>query len=455
MTEYLMSLVARAGHWGYAVVFLVTAIECSAFLGVLVPGEMFVVFGGFLASRSVFDLDVFIMVAGAGAIVGDSLGYEMGRHLGRAWLLRFGRHVGIREEQLERADRFFVRHGGKAVFIGRFVGFLRAFAPFVAGSSRMPYTRFLFYNATGAFLWAAAFSTIGYLAGESWRAAEGWIGRASAILAGLIALVAVLAWLWRGAIRHEQGLRRAWKAFIRRPGIAAARERLEPWTPALQARLSPEGYLGLHLTIGLIVLVLACWWFGGIAEDIMSRDPLVFIDRSVALWLHGHATEGTTRAAQAITSLGSTRFLSGAGALIALIFIYRRMRYELLTLALTLGGGALLNLALKAAFQRPRPFFDHPLLTEHGYSFPSGHTMNAALLYGLLAVLIAKALPWRWGVLAVLAALGVIVLVGASRMYLGVHYLSDVMGAFAAALAWLALCVTGVETLRRYSRSGL
>jgi undecaprenyl-diphosphatase len=101
-------------------------------------------------------------------------------------------HGGV----LARVDALFARHGGKAVLIGRFVGFLRAMAPFVAGASRMPYRRFLLYNALGGVVWAAALVLLGYFLGESWSVAERWIGRVG-LMIGVIVVVATALWLHR------------------------------------------------------------------------------------------------------------------------------------------------------------------------------------------------------------------------------------------------------------------
>jgi undecaprenyl-diphosphatase len=123
----------------------------------------------------------------------------------------------------------------------------------------------------------------------------------------------------------------------------------------------------------------------------------------------------------------------------------------LLALVLVIPGGMAMDTLLKIAFHRSRPTFNDSIMIFSGYSFPSGHTMAATLLYGVLAVFAVIALKsWRWRVGTVISAIIVVLLVGFSRMYLGAHYLSDVLGAAAAGLAWLVLCLTAVDTLRRY-----
>lgn len=451
MLDYLTGLVSRLGHWGYLIVFLVVMLECQAFLGLFMPGESLVIVSGFLARQHLFDLDTLIVTVSVAAIVGDSIGYEFGRHLGRSWLLRYGARFGLGQRRVEHIERFFARHGGKGVFAAHFMHMGRALMPFLAGSSRMHYVRFLCYNAAGCILWASVFVLLGYFLGDSWHLAERWIGRASAIVGMVLALVIVLAWLWGWIVRHETEILERWQTLLIHPRVVRLRERFAPQVAFLQRRLSPQGYLGLHLTAGALVLIAACWLFGGISEDILTGDPLTIVDRDVATFLHERTTPWLTEAMLAISFLGSPAFLTIASAVVAIWLAWRRAWYRLITLMLVMPGGALLNLLLKYAFHRQRPFFENPLVTLSGYSFPSGHTMGSTLFYGLLAWFVALALRrWRWRVLVILGAFPVVILIGFSRIYLGAHYLSDVLGAMAAGVAWLALCITGVSTLRRY-----
>ena len=151
-------------------------LESAAFLGLVIPGESLVLVAGFLAAQGALDLDVLIVAVAVGAAIGDSIGYEMGRQMGRPALLRYGGRFGLNEARVQSADDFFARHGSKAVFLGRFVGFARALVPFLAGSSHMAYRTFLPYNVLGAVLWASAVALLGYFLGASWQTAERWIG---------------------------------------------------------------------------------------------------------------------------------------------------------------------------------------------------------------------------------------------------------------------------------------
>lgn len=197
LLQYLLDLVVRLGDWSYLIIFAAAALECAAFAGLLVPGESLVLASGFFAHRGILQLDAVIAAAGMGAIAGDNIGYYLGRHLGRDWLLRKGSRFGIRKKRLNQAEGFFRRHGPKAVFFGRFIGFARALVPFIAGASGMPYRKFVLYDGLGAILWTVGFVILGYVLGASWRVAEQWISRTGLLLGALLLIALLVLWVRR------------------------------------------------------------------------------------------------------------------------------------------------------------------------------------------------------------------------------------------------------------------
>jgi membrane-associated phospholipid phosphatase len=218
----------------------------------------------------------------------------------------------------------------------------------------------------------------------------------------------------------------------------------------LAARLSPEGELGLHLTVGLALILCAAWLFGEIAEDVVEGDTITLVDAQLAHWFHARATPGFTRAMLFVTHWNGITGSSIMAALLALWFWRRRAHYWLIVCLIAVPGGMLLNVALKHVFRRARPSFDDPLLSLLTYSFPSGHTAAATVFYGLLACYLVRRLHgWGARALVMACAAAMIMLVALSRMYLGVHYLSDVLAATAEGAAWLATCITAVSTLHR------
>jgi len=216
----------------------------------------------------------------------------------------------------------------------------------------------------------------------------------------------------------------------------------------LQDRFSPEGHLGLHLTVGLLVIVLFGWCFSEIAEMLGPGVPL--IDQQLTGWFYQKNQPGLTRAALALTSLGSVGFLFAASFGVALILGLWRAWDRLLAFCLTMLGGSLLNIALKHFFHRQRPVLEDPLVTLTSFGFPSGHTMGATLFYGVIALIAARSIKsWRWRMLAFAVAFVVVALIGLTRIYLGAHYLTDVLAAVAAGAVWLAFAWTTIETFRK------
>jgi membrane-associated phospholipid phosphatase len=216
------------------------------------------------------------------------------------------------------------------------------------------------------------------------------------------------------------------------------------------ARLSPDGQFGWHLTAGVALMLLAAWVFAGIAEDVVTNDSITVLDVHLAHWFHAHATPGFTRAMLLVTHMHSVPGIAVLTLPLA-VWMYRKGAHDwLLALAVAVPGGMLLNVLMKYTFQRSRPRFDEPLLQLSTYSFPSGHTAAATLLYGLLACYLFRQVhSWGGRIAIAVAACAMVALVGLSRMYLGVHYLSDVLAAVAEGCAWLAICITAVSTLRR------
>ena len=217
------------------------------------------------------------------------------------------------------------------------------------------------------------------------------------------------------------------------------------------ARFARGEYLGLHLTIGLLICLAALWLFAGITEDVVHHDPLTRFDFAVLDWLHAHASPTGLAIARAISAVGSPAAIAVLGLGVAVVLAVRRQGLFLEAWVLAFLGGGLLNQALKRAIQRPRP--EHSsILSYQSWSFPSGHAMESLIAFGMLAyallVLVPATRPYR--ALVVLCAATLILAIGFTRLYLGVHYFSDVVGGYAAGAIWLSACISGLEITRRW-----
>ncbi|MDQ1486683.1 MAG: rane-associated protein [Actinomycetota bacterium] len=192
MKSIVDSILHLAPIWVYLLVALLVFAEDALFVGFVIPGETAAVIGGVVASQGRVNLGMVIAIVIGAAIIGDTVGYEVGRHVGPR-ILRV-RILDKRRKRLDEAQDFLRRRGGIAVFLGRFVAFFRAVMPALAGTSRMPYRRFLAFNAAGGIVWGAGFVLLGYLAGNSYGVVQKYVGRGSAIFVALIAIGALVAW---------------------------------------------------------------------------------------------------------------------------------------------------------------------------------------------------------------------------------------------------------------------
>lgn len=218
----------------------------------------------------------------------------------------------------------------------------------------------------------------------------------------------------------------------------------------VQARLSRDGVYGLHFTLGSAFFVAAAWLFGGIAEDLIMGDPLILVDALISQWFQSHATPSLAGIMYFASALASPAAVSVLCALMGCVLLWMRHWYWLIGLVSAVAGGMILNLMLKQLFDRARPGWADPLLALTDPGFPSGHTMMATIIYGFLAAyFILGVASWRWRCVIAASTILLVLLVALSRMYLGAHYLSDVLAAMAAGCAWIALCLTATETMRR------
>jgi undecaprenyl-diphosphatase len=410
--------------YGYVFLFLLVGIES---FGIPLPGETALVVAAALAAQGRLNIWLVIASAAAGAILGDNAGYWLGRKGGIALVTRYGKKVGLTEAKLAQVHAFFERHGAKTVFIGRFVALLRSWAAALAGVARMSYGVFTLYNAIGGVTWAALLGALGvsvYLGGRWFRQNGDRIG-------------ALVSARWRELASSP-----------RFTGIRARHQRL--WS-FVAARFASGEYLGLHLTLGFAVSVGALWVFGGVTEDVIHHDPLTAVDVQAAAWLRAHASPVGDRISVIVTTLGSPVLLAAIAIIVALVLVRRRWWIVLTGWIAAFTGGGALDWALKHVIHRPRPTGATTFLYGASFSFPSGHAMGSLIGYGMLAYLLIAYWPWarRHSVAVTVFTFLLILAIGLSRLYLGVHFLSDVIGGYAAGAVWLTACITGIEIALR------
>jgi undecaprenyl-diphosphatase len=206
-------------------------------------------------------------------------------------------------------------------------------------------------------------------------------------------------------------------------------------------------YLGLHLAVGFLVSVCALLLFGLITEDVVHHEPLTAVDLAFNAWTRSHATPLGDRVAIAISFVGGPECMTFIAVAVALVLVYRREWIVLSGWSAAFAVGSVLDWLLKRIIRRPRPVGADRFLHGDSFSFPSGHAMGSLIGFAMLAYVLVRFWPpaRRHPVLVMSVAAVLFLLVGWSRLYLGVHYLSDVVAGFAAGTLWVTACMAAIE----------
>jgi undecaprenyl-diphosphatase len=232
-------------------------------------------------------------------------------------------------------------------------------------------------------------------------------------------------------------------ATLTAPRIQAVPDRWRRLRRFVRRRLDRKSELGLRLTINAVLFGLAVWAFAGLLEEVLDKATLVQWDVAANEWLHAHATATGLAIFHAITVVGSPGVWV-VTALFAFWLLCRREHFLLLAWIASNVGGGLLQLLLKTTVHRDRPQYAARYLHGQSYSFPSGHTMSATICWSLMVVCAGLSLGWhgRRRAMLYVASTTLVLAIGFSRLYLGVHYPSDVAGGLIAGMAWVVVCTT-------------
>lgn len=453
LESIIEDLGTRLGKWTYLLVGAMTFLETGAFLSFVAPGEFTILFGGLVAGQGKISVIVLIGIVWVCAVLGDTTSFYIGRRLGRDFLIRHGERVKITEERLVQVERFYDRHGGVTVFIGRFVGLLRALGPFIAGASKMPYRRFLPYDILGGGLWGTALVLLGYIFWRSFDRLKTLVGQGFLVLGTLIALVVGVVVAVRFLrVAENRDKARAWldeqeakpvaRPFVR-GGRRVYRGVLRPLGTRAQGplrflyeRVTPGG-LGLELTTLLAVAAVGSFAFFGLGSLVSGEDPgtldMRFLSRAQNLY-----DRTGVDVAKLLTALGSLA-VTGAVTLVASVWLAVLRRFAL---AIALVAGLVITYAGvhlgKAAVARPRPV--EALIDAAGSSYPSGHAAYS-VVYVAVAAAILQAVPGLVRrTLLITVAIVLAALIGLTRVYLRAHFLTDVLGGWGLGAMSFSLC---------------
>jgi len=436
-----------ADPWGYVLVFMLGLAEGAALLGLVLPGETAMILGGVLVSQGRATLGGMLVAGCVGSALGDSIGYWIGRRGGRRLRAgRLGRKVG--EHRWKQAEAFVRNNGRKAVFLGRFLGFLRTLVPPLAGSADMPYREFVMFNAPAAVLWAAGFVLLGVAAGGSWEKVSEWSGRASLILLALVVVAVALFVAARWVRRRVNVVRARAVAFAHSPTAVRLQERFRPQLDFITRRLDPAARFGLFATIGAVSALVSGAVLGAIADGLSEGDDITRMDAIVVGFLQERRApqlDGFMRLvadAGDPVSIGIVTLVVMAAAAVFL----RRPGWLLLAVAVV-GGGLFLGDATRYLLER----FGVALARGDALqaAFPSSELTAGASAAYAITYLAAVARSWSSAVVVAAAALFALFVVSLALVYLGRETPSAILVGFWLGLLWGAVGVSSsLEVLR-------
>lgn len=425
----LFDWIAAHQTWAGIAVFLIAFTESLAIVGLFIPGAALMLAVGALIGTGTLEFWPTFWWAVAGAVAGDGISYWLGRYykqeLRGIW--PFSRYPAL----IDQGERFIGKHGGKSVLFGRFFGPIRAIVPACAGVMGMSPNRFLFANVGSALVWAPAFLLPGMLFGASLNLAAEVASRLALLMVGGIALIWFSLWLSR----------RLYRALA--PHAAQAAVRLEQWGrghPHLgrltATLLDPQQPESRGLAIMALLLITLAWLTLKLFEQFSMTPPLARLDHSTYQLLQGLRTPWGDQVMVVVSQLGDGVVQGVLAAAVTLWLLWRRSWLAAGHWLAAALFAAVAAWSLKQGLQLPRP----QALYEGAMSFgfPSAHTLLATCLYGFLSVLIARELPRQWRWLCYGGAWLIILAIAFSRLYLGAHWLSDVLGALLLGSLWIS-----------------
>jgi len=450
----VLEIVSWLGQVPPAVVYLVAAAlifaETGLLIGLVLPGEVTLIFVGFLASLGTINPVVAASLLIAAGLAGDALGFREGRRLGPVLQgSRLGVWVG--PARWERAESLLNHHRGRAVFLGRYVAFVRTLMPRLCAMAEMPYRRFLPWDVLGVSTQVIASVAVGYLAGDSYQFAAELLGRATGASLLLVLVIIGLVAFGRYLGKHPDPVT-AFGDRLRRWGPLRVLDEAYDWAfRALTARVGVGGAVAVSIVLGVVLLLGAGVLLTMLINLVVSSSGIPLVDPLVADWFAAQRSPGTVHAAAVTLAVLRGSFLVVAAGIVGLVLNRRpaRWRADLLGVLGTVGAFLpLLILAAATEFIRPERH-DAPDTPGGQDVFANQLTVVTASV-GLVAWLLSRSSP-RWGVRVAswVTAVGVVLVVASARLYLGWNWPSEVVASILLGALWVLVFAVAWRTRDR------
>jgi len=459
LINHILPSIEHVSAGGYWIAFFAALLETTFGIGLILPGSTIILFLGALSARGYLDIGDLIWFSVLGAIIGDNVNYYLGRKYGTKWLEKG--FWFLKSNHIKKARYFMDIHGAKSVFLGRFIPSVKEVVPFIAGSLKMNKRTFMLWNVLGAVGWGFEWVLAGYIFAQSLNLAELWLSRAGLFFAFLVILIGILYFFkWLIIKKGKQFLIIAislWQsikeAVINNKHVVLWMQKHPRSISFLQAQLDTKAFSGLTLSILTIAFVYVLALFAGVVEDLITSDPIVAVDIRIANLFFLFRTDVLTNIFTWITLLGKSQVILVFIFISVTVLWLWQKKYYILPLFIAVTGSEAFTYLGKLAFHRPRP--EMAVYAEHSFSFPSGHATIAVAFYGFVGYLFMRfAQNWNRKVNIFFTTILIIIAIGFSRVYLGVHYISDVWSGYLVGAIWLIIAISFSEWFGYHEKSG-
>lgn len=443
--DSLLLTIEQSSIFGYSIIFLVFFFESLAFVGLAVPGTVFLVLSGFMAARDLLDANILLVLIFSAIILGDGTSFYLGER-GKAFF-RVGNKI-FKSSYLEKGEEFFRAHGNKSVILGRFIGPMRPLVSFISGLFKMDIGKFYLFNVAGAVLWIAAYFSIGFFFGQAAKAIEIWSTRVGVFLLFLALFFVAVYLVKRYVTKRSTAIFLFAKsvsssikeAVLENDDVRRVVGKHPRFFAFLAGRFDRGIFTGLPLTLLSVAFAYVAMLFLGVVEAVLTSEAIVEADIRIVNLLFSFRDSSLAEFFIWVTMLGSWKLILIFSLIASMIFWIWKKRFFIVSLWATISGAMFFSFIGKLAFQRARP--EGGLFFEKSFSFPSGHATMSAAFYGFVIYFFWMNLSqWKNKINILFANMLLIALIGFSRLYLGVHFLSDVWG---GVLLGLLCLITGI-----------
>lgn len=372
----------------YLILSISLIVESFPILGIIIPGMTIVMLSGFAVQLGYLNIWLAMLFASIGAIIGDITAYFVGRKYGMDFIKKYGKYLLIKEEYIIKTESFIKNHLGKSTILGRFNPVTRVFVPFLIGVHKSSFIRFLISDIFGGVIWASCLVLIGFIFGQSYKVAEKIFGN--------IASLALLVIIFIGLAYYYIAIKKKY--------------------------LSKK-----ELTL-VILLILSITIFFNVFSDIKENGFWTSADSIISSIIEKIHTNYGILIAEILDFIFDFKMMVIISLGVIILLWFLKLKREAVFFSSVIIFEAVLVYLLKILVHRPRP--ENALLDMADFSFPSGHTTIAVVFFGVLAYIMYKE-KFKFREISYILLAIIVSAVGFSRIYLNVHYLSDVIGSFA------------------------